>query len=232
LADEDEDVWEDFTIERPHLIVCEGAADKNFLERLLAINNLADTFQVTTPTPKGGGVTKFPPFLAALPINRHFPKLLSLTLVTDNDTAERNPFHRLQQLVRRAREIDTAAHYPVPERPLEPATKAGYPAVFGVLLPWHDRRGNLETLILEAFSERWRDARTRADEYVEGMGGGVWEGDRRAISLLQCMIAVLCEQSPNCSLTYIWSRREFRDLLEHSAFNHIVEFFRGLPALL
>jgi hypothetical protein len=231
LPEETEEVGEDLNIERPNLILCEGLADKSFLERLLEFHRLATVYQVITPIETGGGIDKFNKRLAVLPLNRRFSTLSSLVLISDNDTAHSNPFHRLKQEIRKANEIEPLADYPIPEEPHVPITKEGYPALVAVFLPWHDRRGNLEVLLLDAFSEEWPDVKRAAESLINTTTEG-WNDDEKAQAVLQMMIAMTCRNEAACSLRYIWSKQPFRRLIESRSFFQLAEFLRDLPSSL
>lgn len=205
MPEEEAGTRKTIALTKPYLVVCEGAADKAFLERLLKVHQLTE-FQVESPDK--GGITDYGRFLGALTLARGFENLSAIILTTDNDSRHNNPFHRLQQQIRQAE-----AGYPVPTEPLVPSRVEGFPPLIAVMIPWGERRGNLEVLILDAFSNKWPELRASADEYRAASPANDWSEDKCAIMILQCMIAALCQQSPNCSVTHIWSRPEFRPLL-------------------
>ncbi|MDQ3255933.1 MAG: hypothetical protein M3R15_18885 [Acidobacteriota bacterium] len=196
MPEETEEMREDFNITSPNLVMCEGSADMKFIECLLVAHNIFE-FQVAAI----GGINEYRKFLSALPLNRRFGNLSSIVLVSDNDTGHRDPFHRLQQEVREANRIEPLADYPIPQQPLVPITNAGYPAMIGTLLPWHDRKGNLEVLILDAFSEEWPEIKSQAENYVNANTTGGWNDDEKARAILHAIIAVTCKKESACSLT-------------------------------
>lgn len=215
------EVSDEIILTKPHLILCEGASDKSFLEHLLKDRGV-EGFQLEVPV-GGGGVNKYRQFLNALPLQRGYEELSTITLVGDNDISHKDPFHRLKQEIR-----ESKVGYPVPDAPMVRASGASYPDMVGFLVPWADERGVLETIVLRAFSDEWPDVRAAADQLLAASPATGWNADEQAVMLVQTMIACTCKSDPKCSLTYIWSRPGFRDLIRHTSFNRIADFFQGL----
>lgn len=140
------EVSDEIILTKPHLILCEGASDKSFLEHLLKDRGV-EGFQLEVPV-GGGGVNKYRQFLNALPLQRGYEELSTITLVGDNDISHKDPFHRLKQEIR-----ESKVGYPVPDAPMVRASGASYPDMVGFLVPWADERGVLETIVLRAFSD-------------------------------------------------------------------------------
>lgn len=219
-----EEPTDEIVLTESHLIICEGGADESFFKHLLPAHGLGG-FQVEVPI-GGGGVNKYRHFLNALPLQRGYDQLSTITLVGDNDLSHRNPFHRLQQEIKEAH-----AGYPVPINPMVLARSDTHPNVVAFLVPWADERGNLESLILQAFSAEWPEIRRAANQYLDASPAKTWTADEQAIMLLQCMIAAICKKDPHCSLRYIWSQSVFRDLIGHPTFERVAGFFQTLAQM-
>jgi hypothetical protein len=213
----DEEQQEPFT-ER-FLILCEGVSDNKFFTRLLEVKGI-NGFQVTNPAKGRAGMGTR---LRAIRLNEGFDKVSAILVVSDNNGNAGSSFAEVRS------QILQAKHYRAPSAPLKPAKIASEPAIVVVMLPWQDELGCLETMIVQAASDKWADIRTCLGEYLKCTPANAWGISKQSKMLVQCMVAAICKDDPNCSLTYLWSKPDFIELLGHASFNQLAGFLASFP---
>src|SRR6266705_942342 len=156
----------EFVLKESTLIVCEGKADQQFLQNLIASRKLSG-FQVefARPTPSdtgGGGQSKFRSFLEALeiPLAQSNP-LANIILVSDNDTQPATSFESIQK------QINESGLFYAPTRPLRRAKRhKKIPiSLYVVMIPWTKEKGTLEHIILDALYDYYPDAKRCAESF-------------------------------------------------------------------
>ncbi len=126
--------------------------------------------------------------------------MLGILLVSDNDENPNASFAEVQA------QIISAERYAVPNEPLIVATSQDHPATVVIMLPWVGNPGNLEVLCLPAMYERWPHQRECLDFLSECLETDDWPMTRQSQMRVRSLIAGICRDDPNTSLTHAWSR--------------------------
>lgn len=205
------------TFEKRLLVLTEGTADAAFFKHLGDNRGIVD-MQATRPA---GGKD----FTRRLRTMRSFaPESSTVLIVTDCNGDAASTFRHIQGQIR------NVGDYAVPGEPLRTVRASGVPAIAVVTLPWIDRRGNLETLILEAMSDTYPEVRAEVDRLLE-----VTVGRRRdsiskdSKACFSCMVACTCDDDPSSAISAMWyNNKGYRDLLAHDAFNNLADFLKTL----
>jgi len=213
------------------LILCEGDEDVSFLRHFLSSRGIAG-FDVDRPKPgeaagSGAFQRRLEVLVAATALDAkdfRIEDLQELIVVADNDDDPASAFRNVRTQIR-------DAGYGDPQRPRDPVRAADRPQTRILMLPWDDERGGLETLCLAAVLDARPYLRECVDEYVRCTKFSRADSIKGAKMRLRCSLSAACEQEPNVALTYVWNDRH-RELnlvpLDHSCFDRIEEFFRGL----
>src|SRR5215204_2902971 len=115
--------FEEDTFELPGLILCEGAADRQFLSRLMINRGFGTDIYVQYPrgAEHSGGKDKFAAYLRGISVSETFIKnVRAVLLVADNDDAPDDAFRAVQEAL-------AAASFPVPSAPGEYAAHSSGP---------------------------------------------------------------------------------------------------------
>ena len=224
----------------PFLILCEGKSDESFL-RHLATGRKLRGFQYACPAPKtdnagkaiegGWGKTGFYVELDAIKAARGFEdKLQAIVLVTDSDDKPKDACNFAK------RQIKKAGEYAIPTDLLKPSTRAGKcPPVVVVTLPWFDKAGNLETLILGAVPDYFPCVLNCLDDYAKcAPNVHQWSVGKQSKMRLACIVAAVCKDDPTCSASTMWSddkTKVFTPMLSHRCFDELAKFLSNLPSL-
>lgn len=209
--------------ETPLQILCEGADDAEFFTRLAQAKGLT---QYQAECPKGpdgrcvgkGGFAKHLELMKQ-GIRSGVP-LKGIVVVADCDEDPLAAFREVQRSI-------TLSGLRVPDEPLEIMTNhSGFPATAALMVPWHDRRGNLERVIFDALSNAvphlvpclvtFRDC-CKAQDRTESL---------QAKMLLRCLIAALNPHDPSETLTnFLKAPIEFCPIdYNHGAFLQMADF--------
>lgn len=207
-------------LSKPRLIVCEGPSDAAFFERLISTRNLPE-YQVISVDGRVG----FETALVALTTARSFGKLSGLLVAADSDLDPDDSFRTIR------RQIENVGGLGIPNRPLECARAAGFPAVAVMLIPWHTEIGCLESLLMEAVRAANPELATCVERYVDCTGVGAWSETGLAKLRLQCSISALCRSDPVTPVRYAWSRPETIIELTQPCFNRVAQFLIDFPNL-
>lgn len=208
-------------ISKPRVIVCEGKGDESFFKHLIKERELPEFF-VTCPIEgvEPGGNQGFGDRLRSLR-TEGTKKVVGLLVVSDNDDNPTSSFNRVRE------QIASAGGYGVPDEPLVVAKgHSTDPPIVVMMVPWAGRTGQLETLCLEAMSDRWPDITRCVHELSQCTGAADWESQgKREKMRLRAMLASLCRTDPNISLQFAWSKTPSDMIpLNHSAFDQIANF--------
>jgi hypothetical protein len=220
-----EPLYKSEVFREPRLILCEGESDCAFFRSLLEGRRIPG-FQVVKPA---GGKDGFKDRLDAFPAITGFEDVLLIVLVRDNDDDPARSFKHLQTQIREA------DGYKAPGRRLELAKGVNGVFVTIMMLPWLRQPGNLETIILRAISDKWKNLRVCLKDYLKCSPARQWTKSKKDKMLLQCMIAATCKDDPNCSQSYMWQKKKgFQPLLGNPCFDQIESFLiklKGHPRL-
>jgi len=187
----------------PLQILCEGGDDATFFENLAKSRSLT-TYHATCPQGIDGRCIGKGGFAEHLTLIRQgVPSgvpLSGVLIVADSDD---DPIASFRDVQRSIRQSDLR----VPDNPLQVMTNhSGTPAVAVMMVPWHDRVGNLEMVILDALKplyphlvpclESFRDC-ARAEDRTPSL---------QAKMLLRCLISILNPIDPSLALTWFLKR--------------------------
>jgi hypothetical protein len=106
-------------------------------------------------------------------------------------------------------------------------TRPELPAVVVLTLPWEDRKGGLETLLLDAMKEEWPEEWARVEQLTAPSAAGL-NVEKKSKMEFACMMALVCKKDPSCAASAMWRDKGMRHLLSHPKFAPLVEFLRGL----
>ena len=218
------------TFDREWVILCEGEADKRFLDRLIQFHDITPVkFSVHFPS-RGddptGGRGKFGRWLAAAhETSQSFQDNVGAVLViSDNDDNRAASFGEVAAGL-------TAGGFPVPQQERVVARQRDYPDIVVLMIPIGEN-GNLETLCVRAAYSKW-DLEGCLDTYVAGTPAAQWRLGKQSKMRMQALLAATCETQPDISLAYVWQQREeFHLPLGDPAFAGIVEFLTDFENLL
>ncbi len=103
---------------------------------------------------------------------------------------------------------------------------SGYPATAVMMVPWHDRQGNLERVIFDALIETVPHLRRCVEDYRDCIGAGERTQSLQAKLLLRCLIAALTPHDPSETLvTYLKEPIQICPIdYTHAAFSQMADF--------
>lgn len=205
-------------IAQPKIIICEGVSDVAFFEELFAVRQLAG-FQALSANGKGG----FRDSLIALSGATGFATLSGVLLVGDCDVDPAGGFINIRD------QISEAGVCGTPVRPANTVTQPGAPAVAVLMLPWLDRMGCLETLLVEAARLENPEVARCVDEYATCSGANGWNESELPKMKLQSVISAICRSDPVTALRYLWKRPEVVAPLRSACFDQVTDYLRRFP---
>ena len=218
----DNENMSDFT--EPNLIICEGKGDAAFFRHILDANRISG-FQVGFPNDEtaGGqfGRTGFEKYLMGVKTRRGYKDLKNIIIATDSDLDPSKSFDEVRN------QIENAGGYEVPDEPRTP--KGKNPAMSVLLVPHSKKKGNLETLLLDAMTLDEKD-KNCFETYFKCLKLDELEITVSSKKKLTTIIAAKNDKNPSCSLAYIWSeeQKQYNPIdIEHSALSDIVEFLQS-----
>jgi hypothetical protein len=213
------------TQETPLQILCEGADDAEFFARLALARGL---HQYNAHCPKGpdgrcigkGGFKKHLELLKQ-GIPSGVP-LKGVVVVADSDEDPVVSFREVQKSI-------AASELRVPDDPLQIMTNhSGFPAVAVMMVPWHDRRGNLECIVLDALRDIVPQLFPCLEAFRDCCGAQNRPESLQGKMLLRCLITALNSDDPSATLTnFLKAPAEICPInYSHAAFTPIADFFR------
>ena len=210
---------ENETFEKNFLIIGEGEADRQFFSNLLADRGILK-FEATNPA---NGKAKFGRRLKAIRANARYAEIQLVLLVRDSDENPDKAFQEVQEQIREA------GGYGVPKRPLEVTKVNDAPGVAVLLLPWIDKPGCLESLLIDVLGRAWPTEMVLAEKFIGKCPTGNLQVSGRAKAVVGAMFACVCRDDPSCSVSSMWrSDRGFRRLLPDKGFDQVANFIKSL----
>ena len=184
--------------ETPLQILCEGGDDEKFFEFLSKTRGLTH-YQATCPRGKDGRCAGKGGFQNHLQlIKNQVPSgtpLKGILIAADSDENPVAAFREVQKSLRHA-------DLPYPDMPLHIRKTHSAPAIAVMMIPWHNRKGNLETVILNALRPLFPNLMPCIEEYSHGCLAHDRAESLLAKFHLRCLIAALHASDPSLSLTY------------------------------
>ena len=182
----------------PLQILCEGADDAEFFARLTQARGL-NRYHVECPKGKDdrpigkGGFAKHLEL-----IKQGIPSgapLRGIVIITDSDEDPDASFREVQRSIRQS-------GLRVPDKPLDIMTnRSGFPATAVMMVPWHDRHGNLERVIFDALIQMVPHLNPCLEAFRDCAGAQDRTESLQAKMLLRCLIAALNPHDPSETLT-------------------------------
>jgi uncharacterized protein DUF3226 len=209
--------------ETPLQILCEGADDAEFFTRLAHARGL-NQYHVECPKGedkrplgKGGFARHLDLMKQGIPSG---VPLKGILVVADSDEDPVVAFREVQQSIR-------SSGLRVPDNPLEIMTNhSGFPAIAVMMVPWHDRRGNLERVVFDALIQIVPHLNPCLETFRDCCGAQDRTESLQAKMLLRCLIAALNPQDPSATLTnFLKAPVEFCPIdYSHAAFSQMADF--------
>jgi hypothetical protein len=174
-------------------ILCEGAADRNFLQRLMESRGGFPPVDFL-PDKKFSGQGGFKPALMALEgTGVSFRKIRGILIVADSAMNPQGTFRAVCRQVRQA-------HFPVPKGPLKIAlATAGKPSVAIMLLPDEVTPGALESLFEQQMTVQypWISGCVDAFLHCGASEAHSWEPEKLAKARYHSMVATAWKDDPS-----------------------------------
>lgn len=209
-------------ITEKRLIFCEGPADAEFLKALLLERKITG-YQVIHSR---NGKTGFTALFSEIVAFKEFATLESIVLIRDSDDNFTKAFEEARKQVSAAQGANgKKGDYGAPKRPLEYARSKDHPAVAIVLLPWHNRKGALEALLLPALYEHDRATGEAIEDFIGKVPVGNLPETKSDKARVACFLGATCEEDPTCSVRYMWAKNpQLVQLLGSRHFDDLAAF--------
>ena len=206
-----------FEFETSLVVLCEGLADKAFLRKVTATEELLDCdfpwpvlpeedYSEFPDAKKLHGIDSFGPMLEALDNFLNLrpelrDQLKGVLIVADARDEPEKTFEYV------CRQVTAVGRFGVPTKPLEVAQSTdGRPALAVMLVP-NNGIGALETVCIEELSARIPEVYDAMKVYLstEPIETCGWKAEKRDKSKLHCMIAATNESNPTMTLQWAFS---------------------------
>jgi|HubBroStandDraft_1064217.scaffolds.fasta_scaffold339752_2 hypothetical protein len=192
-----------FTLRHEVVILCEGAADQNFLKALMAQRGGFPPVDFIPPSEGISGRTGFGPGLRALVGSGvPFARLKGVLCIADSHDDPLATFQFVCEQIEKA-------GFPVPGQPLEVAPNTpDRPSVAVMLLPDEATPGALESLLggqIEAEHD-WITECVDAFLQCKQIAAHGWPPEKRAKARFGALVAATCYNDPSRAATYAFSR--------------------------
>jgi len=210
------------------LILCEGDADIEFLRRLLRIRGILG-FDVICGRGRDGrcmGESGFRLFFEAISGGAASgPTVKGIIIVRDSDKDGGASFGKVKAMLK------AIPRAPVPERVLEIRKSGGFPAVGVLLVPWYDRPGTLDTLLLDCISHEHADMVQKCtDEFARCAGAEGWHVCHLSKMKLRCILAALTKGNPGMSVALSLQRTDCIFDVTHASIDLIADYLKNFAA--
>jgi hypothetical protein len=215
--------------ETPLQILCEGADDAEFFARLAHDRNLPE-YHAECPKGadqrcigKGGFARHLELMKQGIPSG---VPLRGIIVAADSDEDPHASFEDVQRSIQ-------ISGLRVPDQALEIMTNhSGFPFIAVMMVPWHDRRGNLERIIFEALSEIVPHLIPSVEQFRDSCGAQNRSESLQAKMLLRCLITVLNPRDPSVTLTNFLKSPEVCPIdYNHAAFSQLANFLTAFSQI-
>jgi hypothetical protein len=209
----------------PRLLVCEGAEDKLFFERLITVRQLP-WFYIADA--KGNG--EFAAAIRAFQVSRtaDYNSLREILIVADNDDCPRDRFANVRTQIDRVFGTGTAPDAPLQKTP-RTATRAA--AITVLMIPWANEQGHLERMCVEAARDADKNIAAHVDTFMDLIRAESWRNESRfGKAWLRTNLAARCSRDPFIALGRVFTEARYNGLIpvDHSSFDRIAEVLSGL----
>jgi hypothetical protein len=206
----------------PRLLICEGAKDSLFFQRLIAERQLPN-FHIWP----AGGISKFYDSLNKFNIERtnQFRGLSHILFVADNDETPQANFDSIRAQIDRFFKAQVA-----PATPLTRVARAGTrPSLTILMMPWAGVNGHLEKLCVEAARDANRGIAEKVDTFMATIHSENWNNESRVgKAWLRTSLAARCASDPFVPLGRVFEEAPLRHLIPvaHPSFDPIADVLR------
>ena len=213
---------------KSRVILTEGSADERFLIGLIECCEIPDI----EPAGNAGG-SDWKGALQALSGRPAFNQIETIIVIADSAGGPEGIFRDIVRQIRRVKKVA----YPIPQRLGEVTEDApeGIPNVVVITLPWIDRTGSLETLLLDGLAARHGAITEAANDFITGAPTGRFDrgSEKGSKARAACVIAALCEDDPGCAVGWMFKTEErgFYWLLDGGLcveIDQLIEFLRNV----
>jgi len=209
-----------------HLILPEGKTDRFFLQSFIRQRGIR-SLQVIAPAE---GIEGFGTRLQAMD-GANIEDVRHVLIVIDNDSHPKENFDSVKA------QLTDFGKCGVPRDRLIPATKAGWPSVTILSLPWTfyrgrmrgaSRHGSIETVVLEIMLRHAAFAAVGPclRRYLRCSPARRWPTQKRDKMRLHSLIAATCRRNPLTDPSDMWQRPPFRPMLGDAVLNPLDVFLR------
>lgn len=202
------------------LLICEGAEDKYFFERLIEVHALPRFY-----IQDAGGNGRFAAAIRRFQVERtrDYNSLLEILVVADNDEDPAASFRNVCTQIHRIFGIQ-------PSSPLQKAPRTATRAAITVMMvPWEGENGNLERMCLEAARSVDRVLAGHVDTFMNLIHAERWGNESRlGKAWLRTNLAARCVRDPFVALGHVFNDPQYQPLIpvNHSSFGRLVGFLR------
>ena len=199
------------------LILCEGPEDQAFLCQFLQEHGIGE-FQVEFAE----GWSQFGERLKTFrEVQTFIDNTEAVLVVTDCDDSKDQQFKKV------CKKIADDSGLDVPGNPLEKTVKSdGVPQLVIVMIPLDEDTGGLERFILEAAYSKF-PVEAELEEFISKMPAKNWRRNPQDKARIRSLISTTCEDDPNTSLRFLWSRKEeYHIPVKHESLDVLADFLR------
>lgn len=215
---------------KKYVAICEGKADEETFRRLVSRRGIRNIEFISPSTESGLGRGKgaFFEVLATITTLHGFENVSGVILLQDSDQNSNTALTEMKAQIRKAnRGFESNQKFGIPDALLTPSFTVGRPPILCATVPWIDEQGALENLILPAVRDKFHHEAACLDDFVNCTGHvNGWNVSKQGKMQLASLIASVCNADPTTSIVSMWSKEEFRDLLDSAAFDQLATFFR------
>lgn len=223
------------TLNRPHVILCEGPADESFIRKLVATRKIREcSIRNATdhnPIGRSGGITRIGDTLKAFIGWSGFPSVRHILIVADNDESPRANFAVVQSQIRLAGADPSLPNgFPIPTN--SRTMIAGPPSVTILMVPNDRDVGNLECLCYAA-ARSVSAVAAEVEDFALATGATQWSRLSRLGKMkLRSLLAASHEPDPCIGIGNVWKKKPSLIPLSHQSFDDIadqIQTFANLP---
>lgn len=221
-------------ITKSYIAICEGTADVDTFRVLVAKKRIRNIEFICPDKDTSGGFGKnyFYGVLDAITGVRGFENLKGILLVQDTDDDPNIALREMKAQVKKANKgFITNEKFTIPNQLLVPYFSANRPPLMFVTIPWIDEKGALETLILPSLESKFPKIQECLNNYYDCSQPlnhiNEWNVSKQSKMRLASMVAAICRKDPTCAIQNMWSKDEFKDLMEHECFDKVTQLFRN-----
>jgi hypothetical protein len=213
-----------------YLVICEGSHDRHFLDNLFANRGISNIAVLSNYNLVGAyGNTGFGRALDAIAAASGFESVRGIVAVTDSDNDPDASFRLVVDQIAATEQIfgPPSRRYPIPNQPA--VFVPGHPSVGVITIPWHDKLGTLETLLLEGIEGPIAIHASCMREFSACVGAHSWPIGPRSKMQLRAFLASSTPQEPEIGFASIWERPASAAIpITSIAFNQVADFFASV----